>query len=54
MQNQPSTRITIWLGGDDMWQMTSTKNSDVNVTFGGTAWITENPRGDQKMIIAFD
>jgi hypothetical protein len=34
--------------------MASTKNSDVNVTFGRRAWITGKPRGDQKMmIIAF-
>jgi hypothetical protein len=34
--------------------MASTKNSDVNVTFGGTAYITRKLRGDQKiMIIAF-
>jgi hypothetical protein len=29
----------------------SMKNSDMNVTFGGKAWITGKPRGDQKMII---
>jgi hypothetical protein len=31
--------------------MESTKNSDVNITFGGRAWITGKPRGDQKMTI---
>jgi hypothetical protein len=31
--------------------MASTKNSDVNVTFGSRSWITANPRGDQKMMI---
>jgi hypothetical protein len=31
--------------------MASTKNSDVDVTFGGRAWITRKPRGDQKMMI---
>jgi hypothetical protein len=30
--------------------MESTKNSDVNVTFGARAWITGKPRGDQKMM----
>jgi hypothetical protein len=34
--------------------MASTKNSDVNATFGGRVWITGKPRSDQKMmIIAF-
>jgi hypothetical protein len=28
-----------------------TKNSDVNVTLGGRAWITGKLRGEQKMII---
>jgi hypothetical protein len=31
--------------------MTSTKNFDVNVTFGGGTWITGKATGDQKMII---
>jgi hypothetical protein len=54
MQNQPSTRLISWLGGDDMWQKASTKNFDVNATYGGKACITGKPRGDQKMmIIAF-
>jgi hypothetical protein len=34
--------------------MASTKNSDVNITFGDRTCITEKPRGDQKMMtIAF-
>jgi hypothetical protein len=34
--------------------MASTKNSDVNVTFGERAWITGKPRGHQTMmVIAF-
>jgi hypothetical protein len=34
--------------------MLSTKNFLVNVIFGGKAWITGKPRGDQNMtIIAF-
>jgi hypothetical protein len=31
--------------------MTSTKNYDLNVTFGDRSWIRGKPRGDQKMLI---
>jgi hypothetical protein len=35
-------------------KMASTKNSAVNITFDGRAWITGTPRDDQKKtIIAF-
>jgi hypothetical protein len=53
MQNQLSTRITTGLAATRCGKMALTKNPDVNVTFGGSAWITGKLRGDQKMIIGF-
>jgi hypothetical protein len=51
MQNQPSTRITNWLGGDDIWQNGIDEEFRYECYFGDRAWITRKTRGDQKMLI---
>jgi hypothetical protein len=53
MQKQPSTKITNWLDGDDMWQNGIDEEFRCECHLWRPAWITEKPREDQKMMIAF-